>query len=218
MTTNVIFDFDGTIADTRDVFLDITNRLAPEFGYRPIDLEGLTQLINLNIREILKNSEISLLKLPFLFSRVKFELNKQIRQVNTVPGIESALVELHQQGYRLGILTSNNQDNVVAFLENHNLYNTFDFIYSGISLFGKAKVIRKQLLKRERLHPNKIIYVGDEIRDIQAAKKTQIKMVAVTWGFNSFQALAKYEPDYLIEQPQKLVEIINELSTSKLNC
>lgn len=51
--------------------------------------------------------------------------------------------------------------------------------------------------------------MGDEIRDIDAAKKTGIKVIAVGWGFNSPQALAAQNPNFLIERPQELIEIMN---------
>jgi len=114
---------------------------------------------------------------------------------------------LKKRGFQLGIITSNSRENVLGALEKNGLQDTFTFIYSG-STFGKHKVINKWL-KIENINPEEVAYVGDEIRDIDAAKKTGIKVIAVGWGFNSPQALAAQNPNFLIERPQELIEIIN---------
>lgn len=205
----IIFDFDGTIADTLDAIVSITNRLALEFGYKQTTLEELAQLKNLNSRQIIDQSGISIFKLPFLIRKVKAELSKEIQTLNPIPGIKEALTELKNQGNSLGIITSNSKDNVMAFLETNNLQELFNFIYSGTT-FGKSKVINK-LLKQENISPEEVIYVGDETRDIEAARKSNIKAIAVTWGFNSKQVLAEQSPDFLIHKPNDLIKVIGSL-------
>ncbi len=203
----IIFDFDGTLADTLEVLRNIINRLAGEFGYKPASEADLDRLQNLTSREIIKHSGIAIFKIPSLLRRVKGELNKEIHAVLPIKGIEEVLRELKQKGYRLGILTSNSRENVKIFLENYNLIDLFDYIYSGSTIFGKSKVMRG-FLKREKLAPQEVIYVGDEVRDIEAAKKSQIGMIAVSWGFHSKQALAAQQPDCAIDEPRQLIEAI----------
>lgn len=209
----IIFDFDGTIADTLDVIVSITNRLAVEFGYKPTSQEELAQIKNLTSRQIIKQSGISIFKLPFLIRIVKAELNKEIQRVKPIRGIREALSELKNQGNRLGIITSNSKENVIAVLETNGLQELFDFIYSEKTLFNKSKVINK-FLKQENLNPEEVIYVGDETRDIEAARKSQIKAIAVSWGFNSAEVLAEQNPDFLIHQPNELTEVIGSLQKS----
>ena len=210
MTAKVIlFDFDGTIADTLDAIVSITNRLAEEFGYKPSSPEEIEQLKNLSSREIIKQSGISIFKLPFLIRKVKAELNKNIQELSLIPGIKQALIELKHQGNRLGIISSNSHEIVMAFVLKNNLYELFDFIYSATP-FGKSRVINN-LLKKEALKFEDVIYVGDEIRDIEAARRSQIKAIAVSWGFNSKKALAEQNPDFLIHQPNELIEVIGSL-------
>jgi phosphoglycolate phosphatase-like HAD superfamily hydrolase len=66
-------------------------------------------------------------------------------------------------------------------------------------------------LRKESLNPEEVVYVGDETRDIEAAKKSQIKVIAVTWGFNSKQVLAAQNPDFLIDRPEELIKVIESL-------
>jgi phosphoglycolate phosphatase len=207
MTKVIIFDFDGTLADTIDILLSITNRLSAEFGFKSATKEELAQLSNLNSWQILQYSGISIFKFPLLIRRLKAELHSEVPHIQLFPGIKEVLLELKKRGFQLGIITSNSRENVLGALEKNGLQDTFTFIYSG-STFGKHKVINKWL-KIENIHTEKVVYVGDEIRDIDAAKKTGIKVIAVGWGFNSPQALAAQNPNFLIKRPQELIEIIN---------
>lgn len=209
----IVFDFDGTIADTRDAIVEITNRLSGEFGYKPVTPKEVSQLRDLNSKEIIRRSEIPLTKLPFLLRRLKLELGQKVYRLQPVYGVASALAELKGQGYQVGIVTSNSEENVVTFLENNQLSELFEFIYSGSTLFGKNQVINN-FIKKNNFASEAVVYVGDETRDIEAARKSKIKVVAVSWGFNSRDALAQYRPDFLIDEPQNLVEAIALLASS----
>ena len=203
----IVFDFDGTIADTYQAIVDITNDLSSEFGYQPIDEEELLLLKNLSSKEIIKRSEISLFKIPFLVQRVQKELGQQIADLSPIKGIESVLIELKQRNYILGIITSNVRENVVLFLQKNNLEYLFNFMYSGTKIFGKHRIIN-QLVRKHKLNKTDVIYVGDETRDIRSARKSGISVIAVGWGFNSQEILAEYKPDFLAVKPTELLEAI----------
>lgn len=212
----VFFDFDGTIADTRDTFIEIVNRLSREFGYKPVEQEDIERFKNLSSKEIIKQSEISLIQIPFLLRRVKTESNKKIATLEPFIGLSACLHQLRQKGYELGIITSNLEKNVITFLQNNELDHLFKFIYCDTSLFGKDKVIN-QIIRQNKFKRENIIYVGDETRDISAARKSNIKIIAVGWGFNSPKILAKYEPDVLIHHPQDLIQAVESLNKNVID-
>jgi phosphoglycolate phosphatase len=204
----VLFDFDGTIADTYQAIANITNQLSTEFGYKALDSEELLLIKNLSSREIVKRSEISIFKLPFLVRRVRAELSKEIAELHPITGISQALWDLKKRGYILGIVTSNIKENVEIFLAKNQLDSLFSYIYSSTAIFGKHRVIN-QLIKDYQINSSDVIYVGDETRDIRSARKINIGIVAVAWGFNSPEILQEYQPDYLIYQPQELLNAID---------
>jgi phosphoglycolate phosphatase len=173
----------------------------------PINSQELVLLRNLTAREIIKYSGVSLFKIPFMVKKVKGELKHKIPELTPIEGINAALIELHNQGYHLGIITSNSQENVNQFLKCHNLDYLFDFIYSGVTIFGKTTIINN-VLRQKQFKPEVVIYVGDETRDVESAKKANIKVVAVSWGFNSSEALGKQNPDFLIHHPRELLAVI----------
>ena len=206
----IIFDFDGTLADTLDAVVAITNRLAGEYGYKPTTLDELAQIRRLSSREIIKQSGVSIFKIPFLLKRVRDYLRDDIHKLNPIEGIKEALTQLKKQGNCLGILTSNSEENVEIFLEKHGMKHLFSFIYSEPTLFSKHKILKK-FMKINNLTPEEVIYVGDETRDIEASKTIPIKVIAVSWGFNSAEALAKQNPDFLIQKPSELIKVMGNL-------
>lgn len=206
----IIFDFDGTIANTLNAIVDIVNNLSDEYGYKKTNPEELEFLRTLKPLQIIQYSGISIFKLPSLVRKVKSSLSKEIQEINMVTGLKEVLLKLKNQGNQLGIITSNSKENVVLFLEANGLQQVFDFIYSGAPLIGKSKVINS-FLKKEHKNPEEVIYVGDETRDIDAARKSHVKIMAVSWGFNSRTALAEQQPDFLIEQPNEILEVIASL-------
>jgi phosphoglycolate phosphatase len=206
----IIFDFDGTLADTLDAIVNITNRLATTYGYKVIQPEELAQIRNMSSRDIVKQSNISLFKLPFLLRKIKAELQNDIKSVKPISGIQEALTRLKSEGMLLGIITSNSESNVKAFLKKNDMEDLFSFIYSENTIFSKHKALNK-FIKKNELIPEEVIYVGDETRDIESSKKINVKVVAVSWGFNSQEALAKQKPDFLINKPSELIDLMGSL-------
>lgn len=207
MTKIIIFDFDGTLADTFETMLAITNCLAEEFGYESVSQEDIAKVQHLSSWQIVRQSGISFFQMPFLMRRVRAELKNRIGEIDIFNGIKEVILGLQEGGYRLGIITSNSEDNVRFVMEKNGLGSSFDFVCSGLRIFGKHRLINN-LLAREKLKPEEVVYVGDETRDIDAARKSRIKAIAVSWGFNSPEALIRHNPDYLIRHPQELIEVI----------
>lgn len=204
-----LFDFDGTLADSLGVIVAITNDLAPVFGYVPTDLAQLEDLKGLNARQLIRRSEISVFKIPALLRRLRRELQSSSATVPIFPGIPELLEGLKAR-HILAIATSNQPTNVQAFLAAHHLEDYFGDIVGGGTLFGKGRLIRR-LMERQGWQPNEIIYVGDEVRDVEAARFAGIRVAAVTWGFNRRNLLATAQPDWLIDEPTGLLAIANTL-------
>jgi len=132
---------------------------------------------------------------------------KEVTSCKPFSGLVEALKTLKEKGFSLGILTSNFQKNVELFLKKNNL-EIFDFIYSDNSpfLLGKGDKLKK-LIEKNHWRQDEVVYVGDETRDVEAAKKAGVKIISVSWGFNSKKILQKQQPDFLINKPEELKEL-----------
>jgi len=202
----VIFDFDGTIANTLDSIIDIMNNLSDEFGFRKIHDEDVEYLRGKRPREILKHLGISLFKLPFVIRKTRQEINSHIALLSPSIDLLPTLKLLKENGCQVGIVTTNIEENVKKFLHANNL-DLFDFFYTAKKVFGKDRTISK-IIKDMKLEKSKVYFVGDEVRDIEAGKKVGIKTIAVSWGYNTKDALDKEHPDHLIDSPLELENIV----------
>ncbi len=214
----IIFDFDGTLADTLPYYVEIMNNLASRYGFKKVSTASVSKLRNMMPLELLEHLEIPLIKVYSIVKTVKAGLNKKIELFSPTVPIRKTLLKLQKDGYRLGIITSNSKDNVEKFLKKNSL-NYFDFVYSGSNIFGKGRVI-SGFLRKQNIRPAEAVYVGDEARDIEAARKAGIDMVAVSWGFNSKQALEKMKPDFLVNTPGELAGIFKKTlkKSGRLSC
>lgn len=204
----IIFDFDGTLADTLASIITIGNQLADEYGYKKISNEEIGELRNKTIYQIIEKFHIPIFKMPFLLAKAKSLLHTYMETVHPFQGIGELLLNLRKKGGKLGILTSNSKINVEKFLSVHNL-QVFDFIHSEFNIFGKEKAI-KHIIHTYHFSLKEVIYVGDEVRDIEACKKSNIDMIAVTWGFNTKELLEKNNPTYLVNTTEELSQLLSE--------
>ena len=203
----LLFDFDGTIADAYKVLLTIFNDLAREYGYSLIEDDSWRKL---SAREVLARAGVPWWRLPFLRNEAIKRQSAQLSTIHPFAGIPELLATLTARGYRWGVITSNARENVEKFLTSHGITG-YEFIYSDHSIFGKHKVINRCLEDHYIFMRTvgQVLYVGDEVRDIEAARKSRIKIVAVTWGFNDAQLLEEHKPDFLINKPSELLDILS---------
>jgi phosphoglycolate phosphatase len=202
----VIFDFDGTIANSFEVALKIANTIAPEYGYRPARSDEVEALRRASYRDVASQLGVAWHKIPLIAARVRRELSRSLEQMQTFEGLPGVLSELRGRGLRLGILTSNAKSNVERFLTLRGLPH-FDFISTSSSVWGKERRL-KALLRAHGLASSQVAYVGDEVRDIEATKPLDICMIAVAWGYTAPALLSAHTPDYLIDSPGELLSLL----------
>lgn len=198
----LLFDFDGTIADTFDDGFAILNQLAVEFGFRPLLKEDLEKARDMRTRELMKFLGIPMRKMSRIARRGSEELHARMPGVKPLEGLPGLLRELHAAGYQLGIVTSNTEANVRLFLQKFDL-DLFDFIRSSSKLLGKAHEI-KGVIKSRRIPARDILFIGDETRDIEASQKAGIRIAAVTWGYNSRRSIEAMKPDHVFDRADEL--------------
>lgn len=198
----IVFDFDGTLCDSLQIAITEFNELASKWNINPIN--GIAQIRNFPLQTVLETHGVTYWKLPIIKYQLVQNIAGHVPNMKTFPELRETLMELKNQGYILGILSSNSYDNINQFLEQQGL-KVFSFVYHGISLFGKARLLRKI---KQMANGSAIFYVGDENRDIQAAKETNIPVIAVTWGYQSKNLLTQYSPEYMVESPQELLNIV----------
>jgi phosphoglycolate phosphatase-like HAD superfamily hydrolase len=201
----IIFDFDGTIADSFDF---IAGFLADEAG-QPLEVAVVETLRGQSMASIGRRFGHSWPRLLMLFFKGRRRMRKVINHVKPFDDMAEVIEKLHAEGHELFIVTSNTVPNVHKFLHHYQLHKYFLEVYGGIGLFGKARAL-KNLLKDQNLEKENALYIGDEVRDVNAAKAAGIRVIAVTWGFANPAALEGLEPTAMAENPEDLIKILEE--------
>ncbi len=203
----VIFDFDGCIADVELIVKLAALDLASKYIKTKINFERV--LRKEGMRSLIKKSGVSYWRIPVIVRKFRKLISKDFTLVKPYQGIKPLLQKL-EKDYILGIVTSNSKPNVNKFLKRNSLDKKFKFSLTNISLFTKSWWL-KRIIKKHKLQKSEVVMIGDEVRDIEAAKKAGIKSIAVTWGLNTRTLLKKSNPDYIVQRPSQIFEIIKKL-------
>lgn len=201
MTKLVLFDFDGTIADSFGVIFDIFKTLVPQ--EQELTKQQIREFRNKPYNELLSHFGISVFKVPGLLIKGRQMLRSSIDKVEPFDGITEVIQELHKSGHRLGILSSNSTQNIKHFVAKYGLESCFDVVRGNIGLLSKPKVIRT-IMKHMDCPAADTTYIGDEPRDIDAAHKAGVRSIAVTWGFAGEQLLRTHHPEQVVKTSQEL--------------
>jgi len=187
-----IFDSDGTLADTLPWMRSIFNELAEAHGFRRVEPHEYEWFRNLHGAALLRELGLPLRKLPRVASDLRRRMTEHSGKLSLFPGISELLHRLAAVGMQLAIVSSNSRENVERVLGADNARLVAHFA-CGVSMFGKAAKLR-QALRRCSVQPPEAIYIGDEVRDAEAALKAGIAFGAVTWGMHREEILFRQQP------------------------
>ncbi|NRF93891.1 HAD hydrolase-like protein [Paenibacillus frigoriresistens] len=211
MVKHILFDFDGTLVDSRALLVKLYNEMAVQYQFRRIRDQDLALLRSLSISERMDHLGVPVLQIPKLVTAGRQLYQENIRTLHIVPGMKEVIARVSSQGMKSSILSSNSEVNIRQILRNNKLDGAFKEIISAKHIFGKHHSIRK-VMKQWGTAPSRMIYVGDELRDIEACRKLGVPIVAVTWGYDSQQLLLSGKPDYLVNSPGELLKTLLSLT------
>lgn len=209
MYKHIVFDFDGTIADSAQVALEVYNGIALEYNYKELTMEKYKSLSRLTIKKRFQEIGVPYYK-PWvileLIKKAKKEYGRLINSIHLFDGISGVLEELKNRGYIISIISTNSRDNIIRFIEEKNI-DFIDEVYSSKGLYGKVEVL-KHYLKKNKINKKELLYVADELRDLKVCQKLNVDILSVTWGFDSEELLKKYKPTYLINKVEDILNIL----------
>jgi phosphoglycolate phosphatase len=188
----IIFDFDGTLADSRDWMRGVFNQVARRYRFRTISEAELEMLRGHDNRAIMRYLGVPGWKLPFIANYMRGLVAAQADQIPLFPGVDETLRRLADGGLMLAIVSSNSEANVRRILGSANAARITHYA-CGASLFGKAAKFR-QVVKRSGIPPSETLCIGDEARDIEAAASSRLASGAVTWGYATADLLKAQRP------------------------
>lgn len=202
----VIFDFDGTLADSFPLFLRVVNGMADELAFKRIEAIELETLRGYSARQMVRYLKVPGWKMPELTITMRRRMGLEVSQIPLFKGVDTLLRRLSHQGVRLAIVTSNSEENVRCILGPENAALIDDYA-CGAAVFGKQAKLRK-VLKRSGVAAHEAIYIGDEIRDIEAARRAGISFGGVAWGYTTVESLMSHAPSEMFATVDEIADRI----------
>ncbi len=201
----VIFDFDGTLADTFPVFAENYPAIAERNGLKQFANDEVNALRSMSTQQILRSINLPLWKLPRVTLDFRNAMNNNAASIQPFAGIIESLTALREDGLRLA-LTSSNSEAVVRTVLGAQICKDFERIDCGASIFGKAKKISR-IIKSLKIASSEAIYIGDETRDAKAAEEANIAFGAVAWGYTRIETLQTTHPQVCFSHPRDLQKL-----------
>jgi phosphoglycolate phosphatase len=202
----VIFDYDGTLADSGQWFVDNVNRFAIKHGFRQVKRDEIELLRGMPTRDVVRHLGVKRWRMPFIAADMRQAVAEPGGTPKLFAGVDELLARVQAAGIRIALVSSNSEANVRVGLGPSNAARIDDF-ECGVSLFGKAGKL-KRLARRRRLPGAEVLCVGDDTRDIEAGRLAKLEVAAVTWGYASERVLAAAGPDFLVHDMDELAAAI----------
>ncbi|MCL1918590.1 MAG: HAD-IA family hydrolase [Peptococcaceae bacterium] len=203
---NVVFDFSGTLADAGELNIEIYNTLAEKYKHKKVDQKDFERMSSMSVSERMKLLGLSKVKLLAWIVDLKRLVKERTKDFTLPFGMGAALRELNAMPVNMYIISSNDPHEISKYLKANDI-EYFKKIVKSSGLFGKSKAI-KDFLHEFKLVPADTLYVGDEVRDIQACQANGIEIIAVCWGYDSQGLLEEYKPNYRVKDAGEMVQII----------
>ncbi|MCD6204178.1 MAG: HAD hydrolase-like protein [Candidatus Marinimicrobia bacterium] len=191
----VIFDFDGTLADSFPWLTGVVDRVAEKFQFPKIPKSEHGLLRNYDAKKLLKHLGLPLWKALMISNHMRKMMNEEIHTIPLFEGVDHLLTRLHEKKVELAIVSSNSTENVLQVI-GQELVAKITYFECGVSIFSKSSKLRK-VLSKSGIPAKEVIYIGDEIRDIEAARHVGISSGAVAWGYNTIESLSARHPTEL---------------------
>ena len=200
----ILFDFDGTLVDSVDAMLLSLNEVCSERGlsarFSREDFEDHP------VERLVKKAGLWFWQVPGFVHSFREHFAKHMPEVDLHPGLVPLLRNVSSYA-QLGIISTNKEDNIRAVLKRNDLEELFVFVRQA-GFFSKSKVIRRAR-KEEAVDKFKTLYVGDEVRDVHAARRAGVDCLSVAWGLQGEAALLRARPRMLahdVEEAEHLLK------------
>ena len=204
-----IFDFDGTLANSFPWALSIVDGIAEKHQLKKIDLkEDIEILRGYDARQLAKHYGVRWWKLPSIVKDARVLMARDAHTIPVFEGTGELLQELSDMGITLGLVTANSLENARAIL-GPKIFGFFKYWECGVSVFGKTSKFKK-ILRKSGFPAAETICIGDEIRDIQAAKKANLTACAVAWGYTRVDALQAHNPEKIFTSMPEIVQMLRQ--------
>ena len=213
----IIFDFDGTIGDTRQNIIITMQRTMQRVGLPVKSDSECASTIGLTLENSFKTmypdvdaamAERCVDAYREIFMESVEELIPQL-----FPGVSDTLASLDKMGIKMSVASSRQSQSLIYFLESMGIIKYFPYVLGSDNVV-KHKPDPEPVLKTLReldYSPSEVIVVGDMPVDVAMAHGADVRAIAVTFGNATREELVESKADYIIDDFTKILEIVEML-------
>ncbi len=202
--TAIIFDFDGTIADSAPIIRAIYTQIALKHHLTVMTDEDYEMLRRGSLSAARKWSGVRFWQFPLLVNSARRLMKLESEKVNLFPGVIAMIRELRKHDVALYVLSLNKTETIARVLTRHGLQDDFLILRRHKRSFGSKAAVINGLVKKEHYDKKQVWMIGDEVRDVKAAKKAGVNSIAVAWGFQDVSVLKLHNPTELVSSVREL--------------
>jgi phosphoglycolate phosphatase len=205
----VAFDYDGVIVDSLKVNRQITNDACRELvkGVREITQDDIENLNHMSFQEVAKVIGVPSELIPECLKLINERLVASYSQLSLFDGITNLVKQLSEDGYLVAIVTHNTEAAVHSLMRNSGIDQFFCAVL-GAETDGEKGDKLKLLQERFEITAENTYMIGDSVGDIREAKLAGAKAIAVSWGFQSLKRLKTCDPDFIVETPKEIEDVL----------
>jgi len=205
----ILFDWDGTLADTIELILFTFAETFRVLGIPPRSREEVLSQVGRPLME--QAMDIDPARAEEIFSTYQriYEENHR-RLVREFPGVRQALESLRERGYLMALVTSKRADGAFHDLRHFGYGDYFDAVITAVDTVMHKPHPEPALeaLRRLEAAPEEATFIGDSPFDIRCAHAAGITAGAVEWGPFPRRVLEAEKPDYWVPEPAALNKIL----------
>ena len=211
----VIFDFDGTLADTKENIILTFQMTMKELGVEIKSRQECAATIGLTLEDAFKVLYPGMAAEKYILLRDTyrriFKENRKILVPGLFPEVMETLEELRRRGYLMSIASSRQSPSLHSFLEDMKIAHLFEYAVGGDNVEHPkpAPDAVLQILRHYNLSAEEAFVVGDMPFDINMATNADVKSCGVTWGNADAAQLKESGANYIIDKMSQLLEILN---------
>lgn len=196
LLTNILFDFDGTLADTSEGIIQSMHHAYDCLGYERIKDEEIKAIIGPPLkdmfRQLLPGASQATIELGVKYFRERYS-KFGVEEAELYPGVKEGLRKLREEGKKIYIVTSKPEAFVETIAKENNIWGLFHGVTGGgLKGNSKSKPIRMgELMKKHNMTQENTVMVGDRHEDVEAAKANGIRCFGVAYGYDTVDSLRR---------------------------
>jgi pyrophosphatase PpaX len=207
----ILFDLDGTLIDTNELIISTYLHTLEKYFPGKYTREDVLPFLGPTLHEVFEKMDPDRVEEMVLDYRT-FNLANHDALVKEFVGVMETIETLKEKGYKLAIVTTKREDVAFKGLRLMKLDPFFDVMIA----YDHVKKVKPDpepiFLALEKLgsKPEEALMVGDNFHDVLAGKNAGTKTAGVAWSIKGREYLAKYEPDFMLENMTDLLRILGE--------